>query len=140
MTNKFKDLIDELDPGIHQFYPFQMLHGKTQEPLEGLTFYWFVCGRLVKVQKHAERILCETTTRTLFPESEGKYIRTIQESDEAFDFLQNIPVWRLLDYSHSYYFSEEIVKTANKIPLKGFKQSTKNIEREITHVRRNANT
>ena len=88
----------------------------------------------MKVDRHAERIIEGSYDRSLFPRNEGRLVRTIQENRTMFTFLENIPVWRFFHHSEPFYFREDIVKEANKRGLKGFKETSKGIEREISHV------
>lgn len=46
VSSRFRDLVEQFEPGIHQFLPVEMYHSEADaEPFD--EFYWFVCCNLI---------------------------------------------------------------------------------------------
>jgi hypothetical protein len=46
ISERFRDLVEQFEPGVHQFLPVAMYFKRTDtEPFD--TFYWFICCQLI---------------------------------------------------------------------------------------------
>ena len=48
-SQAFKDLVDEVDPGVHQFIPVSLFENGSDKELTHTKFYHFVCCRILDV-------------------------------------------------------------------------------------------
>jgi len=43
VSSRFKELVEQFEPGVHQFVPVDIYHSKNGEPVA--TYYWFIVGQ-----------------------------------------------------------------------------------------------
>ena len=43
VSSRFKDLVEDFEPGVHQFVPVEIYHSRAGEPVA--TYYWFIVGQ-----------------------------------------------------------------------------------------------
>lgn len=137
VTEAFRELIEEIDPGIHQFFPINLVIDKTTECVDHARFYRFICGRLLEVPEHSQ-----TSDRSLddagaVNDYELRRWRTIQERPDIQAYLERMPIWRFHDASgrEACYLNKEFLDAAHQRSLSGFKESSDRIHRDVQHVR-----
>jgi len=136
VSEAFKNLMEEIDPGVHQFFPINLIIDKTNEPVDHTRFYHFICGRLVDVPVHDQP--CDRSTHDTRSIDEGELHRwrTIQERPDIQTYLDQLPIWRFRDLGRFVYFiNKESLDITHERGLKGFKESSGHVNRDVQHVR-----
>ena len=68
VSSRFKDLVEDYEPGVHQFVPVEIYHSRAGEPVA--TYYWFIVGqRLDSVDREHTTYILENGIRDVWVDS-----------------------------------------------------------------------
>jgi len=153
VTQRCRDLIEELDPGVHQFVPIEVYCKKTKKRREATNYYSFICGRLLTIKPHDEVLPPEHTDVFLsfggyFMGETGellsKTLHAIYDNPSIQEAISAFPVWHFANGSQDgfksigsygqYFINERFLKTAQQRGFRGFKETSGKIVRDVHHV------
>ena len=130
VTEAFKELVEEIDPGIHQFFPINLIIDKTSERVDHTRFYHFICGRFLDIPLHELPSNPGTHDARPLDDDERHRWRTVQERPDIQAYLEQLPIWRFRDHSRRICFiNKKCLDAAHERGLKGFKESSGQIGR-----------
>ena len=68
VSSRFKDLVEDYEPGVHQLVPVEIYHSRGGEPVA--TYYWFIVGqRLDSVDREHTTYILENGIRDVWVDS-----------------------------------------------------------------------
>lgn len=138
VTAAFKELVEDLDPGVHQFVPCTLLWGDALDPID-VPLYRFICGRIVALDTKGVKawgLHSPEAKRFSYPkpQTELKYLATLSQRPDCYASLQEFPLWTFKRMRAEKYISDAFLSQAKARELKGFELSTKNSARDVTDV------
>lgn len=137
VTEAFKDLVEEMDPGVHHFIPVPLIWDDGTE-ITSPQLYRFVCGRLVEVDTMGvapSRGETEVNTKYyMLPEDERRYLPTLLAKPEIYEALEAFPIWSFWRRRDTNYISEAFLDAATARGLRGFALSDKRTVRDVQPV------
>lgn len=136
VTEAGKELLEEIDPSIHQFVPFALVTDPGGALVETSSFYFFICGRLIDIPEHSQTSDPSThDTQTIEKFGLCRW-RTIQERPDIQTYLDQLPIWRFYDAGGraSFHINKRFLDAAHQRGLKGFKETSNRILRDVQHV------
>ncbi len=81
VSSRFKDLVEQFEPGVHQFVPVDIYQSKNGEPVA--TYYWFIVGqRLDSVDRERTTYMWRASKDN---PNDGHWIREIMDTN-TFEF------------------------------------------------------
>lgn len=134
VSQAFKTLIESMDPGVHQFFPLKMYVYGSDTRVEQTQFYLFICGRFIDIPCYPRLPKQGTTDLPVGDESFLYVMRHVQERRDYQAYLATIPLWRNSHNRGTYFVNEALLKMAQQYPLKGFKETSKGVHRDVCHV------
>ncbi len=135
ITEACRNMVEEVDPDIHQYFPVSLTTDPGGERIAETTFFLFICGRLIDIPMNDQASDPSThDTQTI----ETFYLcrwRTIQERPDIQAYLEKMPIWRFRDRGRSdFYINKRFLDAAHQQCLKGFEETSNGIPRDIQHV------
>ncbi len=68
VSPRFKDLVEQFEPGVHQFVPVDIYHARKGDPVA--TYYWFIVGqRIDSVDREKTTYIWEEGVRGVWVDS-----------------------------------------------------------------------
>lgn len=137
VTEAFKCLVEEIDPGVHHFIPVPLIWDDGTE-IKSPQLYRFLCGRLVQLDTSGIapwKPLAEVDKKYyMLKEDERKYLPTLLAKPEVYEALQAFPIWGFWHRRDSNYISQTFQDAATTRGLRGFALSDKRTVRDVQPV------
>ena len=134
VTEEFKNLIEKQDPGIHQFIPLETYIYGSDIKVDHTRFYLFICGRVVTFPWHSQLPEKDSIDIGALSDEMVRWMRMVQEKPDYQAFLETLPFWRIGHHRGTYFIRQDLLKHAQKAGLKGFKETSKGVQRDVYHV------
>ncbi len=117
ISERFKDLIEKFEPGVHQFFPVEMYRNKKEPPVA--TYYWInVCNRVFGVNREKT-----TYERHGDPNGHGMWLPTDDPDSKLVfnsDIVRPFTLWIEPEVGNpSFYCSEAFGLAAMEGGFKG---------------------
>lgn len=136
VTQAFKDLIEEIDPGIHQFFEFNLFVHEKDEQIDHTKFYTFICGRLLDIVPDTELPDAKSYSVQSLGFPEAPKIKTIQERPDIQKYIADLPIWSFrTDGRDVYFVSASLLRKARARGLKGFTDFNSRSRGNVGHVK-----
>ena len=137
VTEAFKDLVEEMDPGVHQFIPVPLIWDDGTE-IPSPRLYRFLCGRLVDVKTIGItpwKPLTEADKKYyMLKEDECRYLPALLANPEMYEALEPFPIWGFWRRRDVNYISQAFLDAATARGLRGFALSDKRTVRDVQPV------
>lgn len=137
VTERFKSLVDTIDPGVHQFVPCQMV-GHDDTPIPNLQRYHFVCGRSVTLNTGGIAPWPASAVNYqpfhILKPDELTLLPSLLANPDTYAALANYPLWIFHGNRGEKYISQRLLDEATARHLTGFELGDKKTVRDVQAV------
>ena len=112
VSEAFKDMVESLEPGVHQFFPVEVIR-KSGEPVEKTYFFFNILRMLDPIIVERSDVQWQTLTsglKVLLPTGKKRVLRR--------SVIAGCHVWRDAHMREHVYLSDELVELMQKAKLK----------------------
>ena len=137
VTQKAKDLIEEIDPGVHLFIPINLHLNGAEQPLDHDRFYHFVCRRFLEIEE-------SDIDHRGFPRGSTEWramgtpwsfsLATLIARPDIQEYAAQFPIWKMLPSRGQAFANDTFIKAGKRDKVKGLEVSSKGVERHVTRV------
>ncbi|MEM8689701.1 MAG: hypothetical protein AAGF81_20415 [Pseudomonadota bacterium] len=136
VTQEFRDFVEEVDPGLHQFFEFKLFFHKSDRRIQHTRFYVFICGRLLDIEPDEEVPDRNSYSSVFLRISEAPKVRTIQKRPDIQSFVTDLPIWSFREGGRaSYFMSAEFLQAAQSKNLAGFTNHNARTKGNVGYVK-----
>lgn len=123
VSSDFKRLVEELDPGVHNFWEVDLVF--TNEKLPREKYFLFQVGRVINFFDYCPGMVSHKAIDIF----SNEVLPSLSNASE----IRDLPLFSVSGMDDSFFISEQLVSEAIKRGLKGFWSKGSDEERKLGH-------